>query len=529
MKPRLLYPLLALLIGAWCAMPHRVVKSQTPTAAKPRGRALLVGVNEYQQASWVTPTPGSIEDATAMSKLIQDKGWFAANEVKTLVGAQATAANIERMFREWLIEGTKPGDRVFFLYSGHGTQEDDNDGDERRTDPTDDKDEAIAPYDINAAGDHWVNIIRDDQFNDWLAKLGGRSIVMVFDSCHSGTVSRGGSAGPADASSVKPRYLPTPSQLQLGAKSRSFSDGNYVVTDGPVSRNLKLVVDKERLAPNSMLAVFSAAKSHQLAFPLKTTSGEFRGAFSYYFEQALRTGNPSLRDLRQLVTTNIKRAQQDRVLKGDQEPDFEISAPSLMDDQPPFAAAGTPAQLPLLSPGFTNTASRMTLSARLGALNAKKELLDRNVFCFGEEANYLLKTSAPGYLYLLVFSRDREKSQDITTVIYPGKDEKEFFEAGEHLLDRFPVQAPAGKDVIVALLTKDKLALKEKADALKQSDPPLNWKQVFDWLGSAELEQAVRQRGQGGRLKGKTLAETDWQAAVLSSEAVERCDQIRRQ
>jgi hypothetical protein len=50
---------------------------------------------------------------------------------------------------------------------------------------------------------------------------------------------------------------------------------------------------------------------------------------------------------------------------------------------------------------------------------------------------------------------------------------------------------------------------------------------------SAELEQAVRtrnkgERGQGGRRKGKTLAETDWQAAALSSESVRICDQLRR-
>jgi len=90
-----------------------------------------------------------------------------------------------------------------------------------------------------------------------------------------------------------------------------------------------------------------------------------------------------------------------------------------------------------------------------------------------------------------------------------------------------------GKDVIVALLAKDKLALKEYADARSKDDTPLNWKRVFDWLDSAELEQAVRtrnkgERGQGGRRRGKTLAETDWQAAVISSEAVRSCDRLRR-
>lgn len=499
-------------------------KTQMASPSKPRGRALLVGVNEYQ-VKGVRPTPGSIEDAVAFSKLLVNKGWFEAQDVKTLLGPQATAANIAREFKTWLIDGTKPGDRVFFLYSGHGTQVPDDDGDERRQDSSDDKDEAIAPYDVNAVNQRLVNYIRDDQFNDWLAQLGGRSIVLLFDSCNSGTVSRGSTSGGAGTTSLGPRYLPSPDQWDWSVGSRSLSDGSYEISDGPASRNLKLVVDKPRLAPNSTLAVFSAAQSHQLAYPMQIPPGGVRGAFSYFVEMELTRGNPPLRDLRQSVVEKIKRAQKvERTLKGEQEPDFEVSAPSLMNDQPLFGGFNTSASLPLLAPGFSNAASTMRLSLRLGALNANKELLERSTFCFGEEANYRITTSTPGYLYLLVFSRN-----DVATVIYPGKGEQEFFEAGTHQLDGFPVQAPAGKDVVVALLTKEKLALKERLETRGANDPPLSWKQVFDWLGTSALEQVVSQRGQGERRKGKLLSETDWQAAVLLSEAVERCDQIRRQ
>src|SRR5262245_24288917 len=303
-----------------------------------------------------------------------------------------------------------------------------------------------------------------------------------------------------------------------------MTDGNgYVVSDGPQSRDLKLSLDKDRLAPNSMLAVFSAARSYQTAWPMRTPQGGYRGAFSYFIEQALRAGNPTLRELSQTVAGNIKRAQQGGLLKGAQEPDFEISAPSLMDDQPLFGADGAPAQLPLLSTGFINTASKLSVTARLGYLKDGEFQTDRNVFCFGEEIGYRIQTGSPGYLYLIVFSRN-----DVVTVIYPDKGEQEYFEAGSHPLEGFPVQAPEGKDVIVALLTKDKLALKEYVDARAKDDPPLTWKQTFAWLGSAELEQAVHTRGQGQRRKGKTLVETDWQAAVLSSEAVKSCERLRR-
>jgi hypothetical protein len=527
MKRKLLCIPAALLVLMWPVAPSRLAQSRILTMAKQRGRALLVGVTQYQ-VKGITPAVGSIEDAQAAGRLIQEKGWFGAGEIKTLLGAQATAANIEREFREWLIQGTSPGDRVFFLYSGHGTQVPDDDGDERRSDPSDDKDEAIAPYDVNEVNGRLINIIRDDQFNDWLGRLGGRSIVMVFDSCNSGTVTRNAVAGGSATDRLAPRYLPIPEQWEWSAQTRSAPDGangyGYVVSDGSGARDLKLTLDKDRLAPNSTLAVFSAARSNQVAYPMKTPEGGVRGAFTYFIEQALRAGNPTLSELRKTVANNIKKAQQASVLKGSQEPDFEISAPSLMEDQPLFGAAGARAELALLASGFSNTASKLSVSATLGYLKGGRFLTDRNAFCFGEEISYRIHTGAAGYLYLLVFS-----SNDVVTLIYPSKGEREYFEAGDHSLDGFPVQAPEGKDVIVALGARDKLAIKEYADTRSSADSPMTWKQAFALLSSPELEQSVRTRGQGGRRNGKTLAETDWQAAVLTSEAVKSCDQLPRQ
>jgi hypothetical protein len=523
MKRKLIFALAALPALILAAIPSRFAQPQAPSAGRSRGRALLVGVNEYQTKG-INPTPGSIEDAMAIGKLIQEKGWFNATEVKTLLGPQATSANIEREFRQWLIGGTSPGDRAFFLYSGHGTQTPDDDGDERKTDPNDTMDEVIAPYDVNVLNGRLTNIIIDDQFNDWIEQLGGRSVVMVFDSCHSGTVTRGLSVGGGGTARLGPRYLPTPDQWNWGKSgaTRSMGDG-YAVSDGPPSRLLTLPVDEDRVMPNSTLTILSAAKSYQSAWPLRTPQGGVRGAFSYFIEQTLRSGNPTLRRLREDVAINIKRAQQQKVLSGEQEPDFEISSPSLMDDQPLFSARA-PAQLPMLSPGFTNTASKISLAARLGYLKNGAFQTNRNVFCFGEEVGYRIQTNSPGYLYLIVFSRN-----DVVTLIYPGKGDKEYFEAGAHSLDGFPVQAPEGKDVIVALLTKDKLALKEYVDTRPRGAPPLTWKETFALLGNPQLEQAVKTRGQGERRQDKALVETDWQAAVLSSEAVSSCAQLRRQ
>ena len=141
-------------------------------------RALIVGVERYRDPN----VPGCEADARAMEQLIKSVYKFA--EVKVLINEEATASNIERWFRSWLIAGTQPGDRVFFFYAGHGSQIADDNGDE-----SDGKDETLAPYDVLPKSG--ANVIRDDLFDEMIGKLNGRRAVLVFDSCHSGTISRG--------------------------------------------------------------------------------------------------------------------------------------------------------------------------------------------------------------------------------------------------------------------------------------------------------------------------------------------------
>ena len=64
-----------------------------------------------------------------MEPFIREKYGFTAAEVHMLTGKQATRAAILREFSEWLIGGTRPGDRVFLLFSGHGSQLPDDNGD----------------------------------------------------------------------------------------------------------------------------------------------------------------------------------------------------------------------------------------------------------------------------------------------------------------------------------------------------------------------------------------------------------------
>jgi len=81
---------------------------------------------------------------------------------------------------EWIIETVKPGDCVFFHYSGHGTQVPDEDGSEE-----DGKDEALVPLDYSSA-----KFITDDMiFSLLVSKMpNGSRLFALMDCCHSGTI-----------------------------------------------------------------------------------------------------------------------------------------------------------------------------------------------------------------------------------------------------------------------------------------------------------------------------------------------------
>ena len=127
---------------------------------------------------------------------------FKDEEVKVLTTrAETTRRAILDAFRSFLIEPAGERAIVFFHYSGHGSQLPDEDIlDDRRcplnqnpsADEPDGLDETLVPTDHGPEGE---NEIRDDDINRLIRELMTKrpaSVVLTFDSCHSGTVVRGG-------------------------------------------------------------------------------------------------------------------------------------------------------------------------------------------------------------------------------------------------------------------------------------------------------------------------------------------------
>jgi len=90
-----------------------------------------------------------------------------------------TKANILR-YMAWLVQDASPGDSLFFHYSGHGSQAEDNFGLGKVTG----KEDTICPVDRDSAGD-----ILDQDMHDALVKSlpAGVKLTVVFDCCHSGS------------------------------------------------------------------------------------------------------------------------------------------------------------------------------------------------------------------------------------------------------------------------------------------------------------------------------------------------------
>lgn len=136
--------------------------------------ALLIGINYRNTENELL---GCINDANNIKEFLIKKG-FEQNAF-TLTDdtfTKPTRQNIIDQLKT-LLTNSRPGDTVFFSYSGHGSYILDKNGDEK-----DGNDEMIIPLDLQP--------ILDDELKDIIQKNLKKDVTLfaLFDSCHSGTV-----------------------------------------------------------------------------------------------------------------------------------------------------------------------------------------------------------------------------------------------------------------------------------------------------------------------------------------------------
>lgn len=148
-------------------------------------RALLIGIDEYPKLALSAQLKGAVADTALMYDTLTTRFGFPPENVRVLTNSQARRDSILAAMDQ-LVADTGPEDAVVIQYSGHGSQVPDREGDEPSG-----WDQTIVPYDSGRNGAEVRDITDDEIYSrllDLTAKTG--NITLLFDCCHSGTMSR---------------------------------------------------------------------------------------------------------------------------------------------------------------------------------------------------------------------------------------------------------------------------------------------------------------------------------------------------
>lgn len=244
-------------------------------------RALIVGIGNYQMKG--AALPGIDLDISAAVRAAQIMG-FDDRNITILRDHEATLAALEFSIERDLVHGVSADDRVFFYYSGHGSQIPDENGDE-----IDGVDEVLLAFDTSKRYSRGVTrlerVFTDDRFEQLLANIPTQHVLVIIDACHSGTITR-------NVIEEFSRELP-----ELIAKT-------YYYESMPQPRESDYIVRGNLLSELNYVGV-SAAGDDQLAIATRDGS-VFTNAVIEVIDTADRSAQKlSLRELTERVSTKI--------------------------------------------------------------------------------------------------------------------------------------------------------------------------------------------------------------------------------
>ncbi len=216
--------------------------------ARPARQALLIGINKY---AGLPDLRGCVNDVEAMRSLLTSRFGFAPRNIHTLENEQATRQGILAAL-DALARRSGPNDTIFIFYAGHGSQVPDRNGDEK-----DDKlDESLVPHDGRTGR---VRDITDDELDLFLTRFQTQSVIVVLDSCHSGTGTR--------SATVQARRVPADKRTELYPRQEFLYRKMVSLASG-----------------RHLLLTAAAADQCALDGPI---DGRFRGFFSYALAKTL--------------------------------------------------------------------------------------------------------------------------------------------------------------------------------------------------------------------------------------------------
>ena len=280
-------------------------------------KALLVGINKYPVGNELH---GCVNDVTEIRDLLMQKHGYTSDDIRFVTDAKATHAGILKGL-EWLAAGAGEGDTRLFYYSGHGTWVADASGDE-----PDGRDECLVPVDYFATE---TPLLDDTLHKAYLPMLSNKAhLLMVMDSCHSGTVARGPHEGslfrfvkPKKLEYLKAWYAKEAADTKKEAEITAMVNAKAQELDGKH-------LDKKELSDAIQGLVKSAIRSYQKRhFTLESVSGtgvllagcqdkqtseersfggKRHGALTYYLLKALSGDVPTYGKLVETISANLE-------------------------------------------------------------------------------------------------------------------------------------------------------------------------------------------------------------------------------
>lgn len=264
---------LAIVVGIVAALGSVAIEaggeSPTPENGAQR-RALLIGIDEYRSPS-VPDLLGASNDVALMRRVLRTRHGF--GDIRTLTNADATRDGILDAMRR-LVADCGPDDVAYVHYSGHGAQVADLNGDE-----DDALDETLVPHDARTDG---VADIVDDELDALFASFRTPHVVVVFDSCHSGTALRFGSPG------VTRRFASSDDRMELYKAIPQVAQRGWAGTRPSKAAS---VATLQILTPP--IVAFASAAPEEPALGAKVDGTHF-GLFTRAFALVLARANDDL-------------------------------------------------------------------------------------------------------------------------------------------------------------------------------------------------------------------------------------------
>jgi hypothetical protein len=275
-----------------------VTKSEGVGGIPSSKRALLVGINEFPTSAW--RLRGCVNDSEDMKDLLTSLYKFNQEEIHVINDKDATGKNIREQL-DWLLSDYAGGDVRLFAFSSHGTQVDDQSGDEWEC-----QDEVIVPYDHT-----WANPFRDDDLKLIFDRIpDGVNFTFIADCCHSGSIQKDVLQ---NVEEFLPRFVSPPPEIQ--DRIIALKENRDVAADAYASQelmNLLKDVPQEKWIekiPEFMALLRSRFRENRFGLVQaerhillagcedKQTSadarieGTYRGAFTWSLTKTIRESN----------------------------------------------------------------------------------------------------------------------------------------------------------------------------------------------------------------------------------------------